>query len=298
MTSPTASPHESRGIADLEVRSRMAGRWTMATIQFVFTVTPALIYWFAGQKFVGTSINVGTVVAFTTLQARLLFPIQSLLGAGADIEASLALFDRIFEYIDLPVDIVEAEHPVELDPSRVVGEVRFEGVSFRYDTRPSLNRRSRARRPAPMVGRSVTSTCGPGGDADGDRGGDRRRQDDARLSRGAALRAAERADHDRRRRHSRRVARRRWRRRSASSPRRRTCSTPRCARTSVRAARRDRRGDRGRRANGASPRPDRVAAGRLRHGRGRAGLPLQRGREAAHGDRAHGPAQPAGADLR
>ncbi len=123
---------ESRGIADLEVRSRMAGRWTMATIQFVFTVTPALIYWFAGQRFVGTSINVGTVVAFTTLQARLLFPIQSLLGAGADIEASLALFDRIFEYIDLPVDIVEAEHPVVLDPSRVVGEVRFEGVSFRY----------------------------------------------------------------------------------------------------------------------------------------------------------------------
>ena len=110
----------------------MAGRWTMATIQFVFSVTPALIYWFAGQRFVGTSINVGTVVAFTTLQARLLFPIQSLLGAGADIEASLALFDRIFEYIDLPVDIVEAEHPVVLDPSRVVGEVRFEGVSFRY----------------------------------------------------------------------------------------------------------------------------------------------------------------------
>ena len=125
---------ESRDIASLEVRSRMAGRWTMATIQFVFTVTPALIYWFAGQKFVGNSINVGTVVAFTTLQARLLFPTQSLLGAGADIEASLALFDRIFEYIDLPIDIVEAEHPVVLDPSRVVGEVRFEGVSFRYGT--------------------------------------------------------------------------------------------------------------------------------------------------------------------
>ena len=125
---------ESRDIAELEVRSRMAGRWTMATIQFVFAVTPALIYWFAGQKFVGNSIKVGTVVAFTTLQTRLLFPIQSLLGAGADIEASLALFDRIFEYIDLPIDIVEAEHPVVLDPSRVVGEVRFEGVSFRYGT--------------------------------------------------------------------------------------------------------------------------------------------------------------------
>jgi ATP-binding cassette, subfamily B, bacterial len=125
---------ESRDIADLEVRSRMAGRWTMGTIQFVFSVTPAIIYWFAGQSLVGgTAIKIGTVVAFTTLQTRLLFPIQSLLGAGTDMEASLALFDRIFEYMDLPIDIVEAENPVTLDPSRVVGEVRFEGVSFRYE---------------------------------------------------------------------------------------------------------------------------------------------------------------------
>jgi ATP-binding cassette subfamily B protein len=123
---------ESREIADLEVRSRMAGRWTMATIQFVFAAMPALIYWFGGQKFIG-HVNVGTLVAFTTLQIRVLFPVQSLLGAQADVEASLALFDRIFEYMDLPIDIVEAEHPVTLDPERVVGEVRFEGVSFRYE---------------------------------------------------------------------------------------------------------------------------------------------------------------------
>jgi ATP-binding cassette subfamily B protein len=62
----------------------------------------------------------------------LLFPIQSLLGVGADVEASLALFDRIFEYLDLPVDIVEAEHPVELRAEEVLGEVRLEHVSFRY----------------------------------------------------------------------------------------------------------------------------------------------------------------------
>jgi ATP-binding cassette subfamily B protein len=122
---------ESKGIADLEVRSRMAGRWLMATIQFTFAVQPVIIYWLAGQTFIGP-ISLGTVVAFTTLQTRLLFPIQSLLGVQADMQASLALFDRIFEYLDLPIDIVEAEHPVELDPRRVVGEVRFEGVSFRY----------------------------------------------------------------------------------------------------------------------------------------------------------------------
>ncbi len=123
---------ESQDIADLEVKSRMAGRWMMATIQFTFAVQPAIIYWLAGQTFIGTSITIGTVVAFTTLQTRLLFPIQSLLGVQADMQTSLALFDRIFEYLDLPVDIVEASQPVELRPDELLGEVRFEGVSFRY----------------------------------------------------------------------------------------------------------------------------------------------------------------------
>jgi ATP-binding cassette, subfamily B, bacterial len=124
---------ESKGIADLEVRSRMAGRWMMGTIQFIFAVQPAIIYWLAGQSFISDTITIGTVVAFTTLQTRLLFPINSLLGTQADIESSMALFDRIFEYLDLPVDIVEAEHPVTMRAAEVLGEVRFEDVSFRYD---------------------------------------------------------------------------------------------------------------------------------------------------------------------
>jgi ATP-binding cassette subfamily B protein len=123
---------ESNNIADLEVRSRMAGRWVMSTIQMTFAIQPAIIYWLAGQSFLGNAISVGTIVAFTTLQTRLLFPIQSLLGVGADVEASMALFDRIFEYLDLPVDIDEKPDPVVLRPAEVLGEVRFEGVSFRY----------------------------------------------------------------------------------------------------------------------------------------------------------------------
>ncbi len=123
---------ESEGIAELEVRSRMAGRWVMSTIQMTFAIQPAIVYWLAGQSFVGHAISIGTIVAFTTLQTRLLFPIQSLLGVGADVESSMALFDRIFEYLDLPVDIVEASEPVQLRPHEVLGEVRFERVSFRY----------------------------------------------------------------------------------------------------------------------------------------------------------------------
>ncbi len=123
---------ESSEIAEIEVRSRMAGRWVMSTIQMVFAIQPALIYWVAGQSFAGHTISIGTVVAFTTLQTRLLFPIQSLLSTGADLEASLALFDRIFEYLDLPVDITQAPQPTELRPDELLGEIRFEGVGFRY----------------------------------------------------------------------------------------------------------------------------------------------------------------------
>jgi ATP-binding cassette subfamily B protein len=124
---------ESADLADLEVRSRMAGRWRMASVQMAFAIMPALVYWFAGWSIAqgGAAISIGTVVAFTTLQTRLFFPLQSLLSVGIDIQTSLALFHRIFEYLDLPVDITEREDARELGGVR--GEVRFDGVSFAYD---------------------------------------------------------------------------------------------------------------------------------------------------------------------
>jgi ATP-binding cassette subfamily B protein len=122
---------ESAELADLEVRQRMAGRWVMASIQMTFSVMPALVYWFAGQSFAG-SVSLGTVVAFTTLQTRLFFPIGSLLSVQLDVQTSLALFDRVFEYLDLAVEIEERAGASELPPSR--GDVAFEDVWFRYTT--------------------------------------------------------------------------------------------------------------------------------------------------------------------
>src|SRR5919205_505517 len=126
---------ESAQLADLEVRSRMAGRWRMASVQMAFSIMPALVYWFAGQSIAsgGDAISIGTVVAFTTLQTRLFFPLQSLLGVGLDVQSSLALFHRIFEYLDLEVDILDREDAVVLDPAAVRGDVRFEDVTFGYD---------------------------------------------------------------------------------------------------------------------------------------------------------------------
>ena len=121
---------ESSRLADLEVRSRMTGRWMMATIQTTFAVMPALVYWFAGWTIANGSetITIGTLVAFTTLQSRLFFPIGSLLGVQIEVQSSLALFDRIFEYLDQPVDIEEGTGAL----ASPRGDVAFERVRFRY----------------------------------------------------------------------------------------------------------------------------------------------------------------------
>src|SRR5436305_9696582 len=112
----------------------MAGRWVMATIQMSFAVMPALVYLVAGLLIAdgSSAITIGTVVAFTTLQTRVVFPLQSLLSVGVDLQTSLALFERIFEYLDLPVDITEREGAGELDASRG-GHVAMRDVWFRYD---------------------------------------------------------------------------------------------------------------------------------------------------------------------
>ena len=100
---------DSLRLADLEVRQRMAGRWVMASIQTSFAIMPAAVYWFGGlsQAYGWHAISIGTLVSFTVLQTRLFFPVGSLLGVGLDVQTSLALFDRIFEYLDQPVDIEE-----------------------------------------------------------------------------------------------------------------------------------------------------------------------------------------------
>jgi ATP-binding cassette subfamily B protein len=122
---------ESRTLADLEVRQRMAGRWVMATIQTSFAVMPAAAYWFGGLALAHGShaISVPTLVSFTTLQTRLFFPVGSLLGVGLDVQTSLALFDRIFEYLDQPVDIEERPDARVLASA---GDVTFDHVWFRY----------------------------------------------------------------------------------------------------------------------------------------------------------------------
>ncbi|MFJ5934763.1 ABC transporter ATP-binding protein [Streptomyces sp. NPDC093071] len=138
-----AFAEESERLVDLEVRSSMAGRWRMSVIGIVMAAMPALIYWAAGLAAgpAGTAISLGTLVAFVSLQQGLFRPAVSLLSTGVQMQTSLALFQRIFEYLDLPVDITEPAEPVRLPEVR--GEVSFEKVGFRYDPgapgRPTLD---------------------------------------------------------------------------------------------------------------------------------------------------------------
>ncbi|MCG5121324.1 ABC transporter ATP-binding protein/permease [Streptomyces sp. T7(2022)] len=123
---------ESDRLVDLEVRSSMAGRWRMSVISVVMAAMPALIYWAAGlsQHVQGPGISLGTLVAFVSLQQGLFRPTVSLLTTGVQVQTSLALFQRIFEYLDLEIDITEPDKPVRLE--KIHGELRFENVDFGY----------------------------------------------------------------------------------------------------------------------------------------------------------------------
>jgi ATP-binding cassette, subfamily B, bacterial len=122
----------SARLIDLELRSQLAGRWRMSSLSIIFAAIPAVIYLAAGLPVTAGMMSIGTLVAFTTLQNGLFRPLTGLLSTGVSVISSLALFARIFEYLDLPVDIEDPARPVEIDPARITGHVRFEDVSFTY----------------------------------------------------------------------------------------------------------------------------------------------------------------------
>ncbi len=134
---------ENQRLAGLQIRQQMIGRSFFAVIQIFFSITPALVYLVAGwvissggTGFGGIGITPGTIVAFTTLQSRLFFPIGQMLQVSVEVQSSMALFDRIFEYLDMPHEITDSPGAVDLGPAVVQGRVRFRDVSFRYEAPP------------------------------------------------------------------------------------------------------------------------------------------------------------------
>jgi ATP-binding cassette subfamily B protein len=129
----------SRNLARLSVASATAGRWQQAVVQIVMGAMPILIYWTAGLTSAhgGEPVSIGTLVAFATLQQGLFAPSLQLMQLGIVVQSSLALFDRVFEYLDLPVDLPEPARPVPLPAP--AGHIRFEQVDFAYGDAPVLH---------------------------------------------------------------------------------------------------------------------------------------------------------------
>src|SRR5688500_7623676 len=122
-------------LARLQIRQSMVGRWFFMIVGTIFSITPAFVYWLAGWLAIAgdpTAPTIGDIVAFTTLQSRLFFPLGQLLNVQVEIQGALALFDRIFEYLEMDPEIQDAPDAVPLDRDTIRGSVRFRDVTFRY----------------------------------------------------------------------------------------------------------------------------------------------------------------------
>ena len=129
----------NKNLARLQIRQAMVGRWFFMIIGTIFSIMPAFVYWLAGTLAANgdpSAPTAGAIVAFTTLQSRLFFPLGQLLNVQVEIQGSLALFDRIFEYLGMDPEIVDAPDAVELGHDDVKGRVQFRDVSFRYPSAP------------------------------------------------------------------------------------------------------------------------------------------------------------------
>ena len=148
---------ESRRLGDLQIRQQMIGRWFFALIGTFFSIMPALVYILAGVLIIhgDRNVSIGTIVAFTTLQSRIFFPLGQMLNVQVEIQGALALFDRIFEYLEMPAEITDAPGAVVLDPSGMRGEVRFEAVAFHYPPSPAREAARAEEAEAQAEGRAV-----------------------------------------------------------------------------------------------------------------------------------------------
>ena len=149
---------ENRRLAGLQVRQQMVGRTFFALVQTFFSITPALVYLVAGLVISGggaPAISAGTIVAFTALQTRLFFPVGQMLQVSVEVQSSLALFERIFQYLDLEHEIVDRPEARKLPKEEARGEVSFRDVYFRYEE-PALPRREETAELAAGLGATPT----------------------------------------------------------------------------------------------------------------------------------------------
>ena len=120
----------SNAVRDIGVRRAVIGRWFFLSLSLVSAIGTALVFWAGGHLVIGEVVSLGTLMAFTAYLAQLYGPISSLTNAPVDFAQSLVSFERVFEVLDLPVEIEDVPDAVVL--AQAEGHVRFEGVCFSY----------------------------------------------------------------------------------------------------------------------------------------------------------------------
>ncbi len=127
---------ENQALTATQIQQAMIMRYFFNLIGLTFSITPVLVYWLAGYLVIHNhdkGLSIGVIVAFTALQSRLFFPLTNLLNIQVDVSSSFALFDRIFEYLDMPQEIADGPNSKVMNPEDVKGEVTFTHVNFRYE---------------------------------------------------------------------------------------------------------------------------------------------------------------------
>ena len=153
-------------VAVNQIRQAMVGRWFFALIGTIMSIIPAFVYWLAGYLAINHDPHpptIGDIVAFTTLQSRLFFPLGQLLSVQVELQGALALFDRIFEYLEMEPGIVDAPDAIELGPESVRGAIRFRRVSFRYPSKAAELAVEGDAGAEPALDGSGGEPAGPGG---------------------------------------------------------------------------------------------------------------------------------------
>jgi ATP-binding cassette, subfamily B, bacterial len=121
-------------VRDIGVRSAVIGRWFFMGLGLASAVGLALVFWIGGQMVLSGAFTIGTLVAFGFYVQQLYGPLAALTNARVELATSLVSFERVFEVLDLPAEIVDRPDAVVLEDVR--GEVRFEHVSFGYTRVP------------------------------------------------------------------------------------------------------------------------------------------------------------------
>lgn len=148
---------ENEKLTDTSIKMSLVMRVFFNMIGLTFSLTPVLVYWLAGYLIIGQGdmhLSLGKIVAFTALQSRMFFPLTSLLNVQVELTSALALFDRIYEYLDLKQEIVDSPKAVTIAPAAIKGSVEFEDVSFRYEANqeePTLDHVSFRAEPGQLV---------------------------------------------------------------------------------------------------------------------------------------------------